>query len=424
MLQDQIKLDRFTLVLSGRNDWVSTNNANHIGPGQDRERQPVFRARRPDLQFRLRPRTLRLLCDELQPGHWHQCSGTIAAARDRRTGRGRLRSFSRTASTVTSASPWFDLKRQNALTTDPNNVLLQTQNGEVTSRGLELEAVANPLTGPQGWLARSRPMICSSARTLNPALIGKAPTTTPQQMASAWVDYTFQERPLTGFGFGGGVALCRLVLCRHGNTCCRFPPSCSATPRIHYEWQNWRAALERHQHRRHDLCRELLVAGPPASMAIGVASRRASATNGDRAEASEGGRAESANRSGIWSVVHTWTSLISTLFLLLLCLTGLPLIFHHEIDEPLGYAPQPEIARPGAVASGASTRSRKPRWRPIPAGCCSTSLWDKDEPGIGDSASPTTSVDGEPDAATRTGIRCHHRKAARHGRHRPDADHS
>jgi len=25
---------------------------------------------------------------------------------------------------------WFDLKRQNALTTDPNNVLLQTQNGE------------------------------------------------------------------------------------------------------------------------------------------------------------------------------------------------------------------------------------------------------------------------------------------------------
>jgi uncharacterized iron-regulated membrane protein len=35
----------------------------------------------------------------------------------------------------------------------------------------------------------------------------------------------------------------------------------------------------------------------------------------------------------IWSVVHTWSSLISTLFLLLLCVTGLPLVFHHEIDE-------------------------------------------------------------------------------------------
>jgi uncharacterized iron-regulated membrane protein len=43
-------------------------------------------------------------------------------------------------------------------------------------------------------------------------------------------------------------------------------------------------------------------------------------------------------------VVHTCSSLISTLFLLLLCITGLPLIFHHEIDELLGYDPKPEIA--------------------------------------------------------------------------------
>jgi uncharacterized iron-regulated membrane protein len=34
-----------------------------------------------------------------------------------------------------------------------------------------------------------------------------------------------------------------------------------------------------------------------------------------------------------WLWVHRWTSLICTLFLLLLCLTGLPLIFGEEIDE-------------------------------------------------------------------------------------------
>jgi uncharacterized iron-regulated membrane protein len=44
----------------------------------------------------------------------------------------------------------------------------------------------------------------------------------------------------------------------------------------------------------------------------------------------------------ICSVVHRWSSLVSTLFLLLLCLTGLPLIFHHEIDKALGYAPKVE----------------------------------------------------------------------------------
>lgn len=38
-----------------------------------------------------------------------------------------------------------------------------------------------------------------------------------------------------------------------------------------------------------------------------------------------------------WQAVHTWTSLVCTVFLLMLCITGLPLIFHHEIDDALGH---------------------------------------------------------------------------------------
>jgi uncharacterized iron-regulated membrane protein len=37
----------------------------------------------------------------------------------------------------------------------------------------------------------------------------------------------------------------------------------------------------------------------------------------------------------LWSMIHTWTSLVCTAFLLMLCVTGLPLIFHHEIDDAL-----------------------------------------------------------------------------------------
>ena len=37
-----------------------------------------------------------------------------------------------------------------------------------------------------------------------------------------------------------------------------------------------------------------------------------------------------------WAWVHTWSSLVCTIFMLLLCLTGLPLIFHHEIGHLLG----------------------------------------------------------------------------------------
>jgi uncharacterized iron-regulated membrane protein len=39
-----------------------------------------------------------------------------------------------------------------------------------------------------------------------------------------------------------------------------------------------------------------------------------------------------------WDVAHRWTSLICTAFMLLLCLTGLPLIFHQEIDRATGVA--------------------------------------------------------------------------------------
>ena len=37
-----------------------------------------------------------------------------------------------------------------------------------------------------------------------------------------------------------------------------------------------------------------------------------------------------------WSWLHKWSSLVSTVFLLVLCLTGLPLIFHHQIGHWLG----------------------------------------------------------------------------------------
>jgi uncharacterized iron-regulated membrane protein len=37
-----------------------------------------------------------------------------------------------------------------------------------------------------------------------------------------------------------------------------------------------------------------------------------------------------------WSWLHKWSSLVCTLFLLVLCVTGLPLVFHHQIGQWLG----------------------------------------------------------------------------------------
>jgi len=38
----------------------------------------------------------------------------------------------------------------------------------------------------------------------------------------------------------------------------------------------------------------------------------------------------------VWSWLHKWSSLVSTVFLLVLCLTGLPLVFHHQVGAWLG----------------------------------------------------------------------------------------
>ncbi|KQQ96676.1 PepSY domain-containing protein [Massilia sp. Leaf139] len=53
-----------------------------------------------------------------------------------------------------------------------------------------------------------------------------------------------------------------------------------------------------------------------------------------------------------WYAVHKWTSLVSTLFLLMLCVTGLPLIFSHEINHALGHS----VEAP-ALAAGSSGRA-------------------------------------------------------------------
>jgi len=53
-----------------------------------------------------------------------------------------------------------------------------------------------------------------------------------------------------------------------------------------------------------------------------------------------------------WSWVHKWSSLVCTAFMLLLCLTGLPLIFDHEIDQLTGAERQVPKVAPGTPHIG------------------------------------------------------------------------
>lgn len=239
-VQDQIKLDRFTLVLSGRNDWVAATNDNHIGPGQSRE----------DSRFSGRAGLIYNFDFGLAPyvsyaTSYNPVVGINAAGRLLQPETGEQTEiglkFRPIGFNGHFGIAWFDLKRQNALTTDPNNVLLQAQSGEVTSRGLELEAVANVTPGLK-VIGSFTTYDLFISKDLNAALIGKVPTNTPRQLTSAWADYTFQDGPLTGFGFGAGVRYIGSSFADPANLL-PVPSVVLGDAAIHYEWKNWRAAL-------------------------------------------------------------------------------------------------------------------------------------------------------------------------------------
>jgi iron complex outermembrane recepter protein len=242
-IQDQIKFGGFTLVLSGRNDWVSTSQ------GDRPTGATLFN--REDSKFSGRAGLIYNFANGLAPyvayaTSYNPIIGLNASNQLFLPETGEQAEiglkFQPNGFNGHFSIAVFDLKRQNVPTTVPSTtLLLQNQTGEVTSRGLELEAVANLAPGLKMVGAFTTYDLFTS-KDENPALIGLTPTNMPQQIGSVWADYTFQEGPLRGFGFGGGVRYVGKSFANAANTLI-VPSVVLGDAAIHYEWQNWRAAL-------------------------------------------------------------------------------------------------------------------------------------------------------------------------------------
>ncbi len=81
-----------------------------------------------------------------------------------------------------------------------------------------------------------------------------------------------------------------------------------------------------------------------------------------------------------WYLTHKWSSLLCTVFLLLLCVTGLPLIFHDEIDQ-LSHGQELEVVGPKDSETSLDTivsraGMEKPDWQMM------FLTWDQDSPVI------------------------------------------
>ncbi len=82
-----------------------------------------------------------------------------------------------------------------------------------------------------------------------------------------------------------------------------------------------------------------------------------------------------------WRSIHTWSSLVCTAFLLMLCVTGLPLVFKDEIDNTLYPQVQPQASSADEAPANLDDLSAAAHHR-FPGEILCFLVWDKDEPGV------------------------------------------
>ncbi|WP_225580455.1 TonB-dependent siderophore receptor [Pseudomonas sp. PDM16] len=97
----------------------------------------------------------------------------------------------------------FEIIKSNVLTTDPLDRTFSVAQGEVRSRGIELEARAR--------LSEAWDLLASYTRTdteitkSNGGDKGNETPNVPKNMASAWISYSFHDGALQGLSLGGGA---------------------------------------------------------------------------------------------------------------------------------------------------------------------------------------------------------------------------
>jgi len=110
----------------------------------------------------------------------------------------------------------FDIRRENMTTTDPDPTHIcgtaggrcSIQAGELRTQGIELEAKTEPMRGltlVAAYSLMDNEYSKAYPNTAGLNLKGKTPVGVPSQQASAWTRYQLQDGPLAGMGVGGGV---------------------------------------------------------------------------------------------------------------------------------------------------------------------------------------------------------------------------
>ncbi|MFT4116148.1 TonB-dependent siderophore receptor [Bradyrhizobium sp.] len=202
-VQDQMKFGGFRLTLGTRHDWTEQTTDNRIAAtkqSQDSDKQ-TYRAG-----------LLYLFDNGLAPYVSYATSfePTIGVGSNGlpfvpTTGEqyeGGLKYKPAFADMLFTAAV-FDLRQQNTLT--PSSVAgFNVQQGEIRSRGIELEA-RGKVTENIEIVAASTFLDTKVTRSTDLTTIGKRPQAVPAHFESLWVNYSFLTGSVAGLSLGGGV---------------------------------------------------------------------------------------------------------------------------------------------------------------------------------------------------------------------------
>jgi iron complex outermembrane receptor protein len=204
-LQDHMKIgDHWVATLSARNDWTKMTTTDRIA-GTEEEQDPSAVTGRVGVTYVsdigvapyfsystsfLPTEGIDFYGDPFDPIEGEQIEGG-------------LKFQPRHSNSFLTLSA-FEITQSNVGVPDPENPLNTIQQGEVRSRGVELEAVGH-IAGGLSFHGSYSYLDQEVTKTTDPALLGKRPPLAPDQLLGAAFEYTVSRGALAGLGLGAGV---------------------------------------------------------------------------------------------------------------------------------------------------------------------------------------------------------------------------
>ncbi|HEF4745342.1 TPA: TonB-dependent siderophore receptor [Burkholderia multivorans] len=245
--QDQIKWNRWTLTLGGREDWVNMRMDDRAAGRQSKADVPAFTGRvglTYQAGYGLSPYISYSTSFNPIIGVSLLDGGVPKPTRGRQIEAG-LR-WQPPGKNLMLNAAIYQINQTNgvtpALPTQDSSRTKSVQTGEVRARGIELSAtgkVTPNLSLIASYAYQDVKVVQANDATLNnwPVDIPR-----PRQMASLWADWTWHTGPLAGFGLGGGVRY-QSASAGAADNSLTVSSYTLIDAAVHYDVRNWRFAV-------------------------------------------------------------------------------------------------------------------------------------------------------------------------------------